>query len=102
MQIITMIAIVQWIQITFFTNAVYQINNNQLKVDQNYFQEFEAAGKSILEFQQFQAFMIFMIFWKILIFFLLPKTTYTFIEMLSMATTYIIFFMTLLFLVKII
>ena len=99
-QIITYVVIVQWIQITFFSTTVDEIIDNKIDENIDHFSEFQNFGKSTLTYQQLQAFLIFCTCWKLLTFFMFPKTTYTFIEILKMASTYFFFFMTLLFLVE--
>ena len=91
--------IAQWIQITFLNDFVTQINSRTISQDQSSFTPFQNLGDQTLQFQRFQSLLIFMTFCKLLIFFILPKHTSIIIEVFFMASTYVIFFMTLYFLV---
>jgi len=99
-QVITFITIGLWIQITYFTDFVDQINNSTLDFQKDSFDEFEKLASDLANFQEYQSFLIYMTGSKLLTFFLMPKRTYMLIEMLIMGGTYIIFFMVLYFLVN--
>ena len=101
-QIITLMTIALWLNMTFFDEFVQKINGGAMnnKSVNSDFDSFKSLSSSLSNFQQYQAILIYLTALKLLIFFLMPKRTYMLIEMLLMASTYITFFMVLYFLVN--
>ena len=95
---LTLLTISQWINITFLTEFVDDINNKKSDIDN--FENFHQSSELMKGFQQLQSLIIYMNFSKLLMFFLLPKRTSILIEMLIMGSTYLLFVMALYFLVK--
>lgn len=102
LQIITFLTIALWIQITFSNSFVQKINRGDMasKNINSEFDNFDGISTSLSNFRHYQAILIYLTISKLLIFFLMPKRTYMILEMLSLADTYISFFMVLYFLVN--
>ena len=101
-QIITFLTIALWIQITFSNSFVEKINSGVMasKTVNAEFDNFDNISTSLSNFQHFQAILMYLTTSKLLIFFFMPKRTYMILEMLSLAATYISFFMVLYILVN--